>query len=804
MDEEKKEDSISILDIFKPSELTQTSQGYKTECPDCGLQGGRTEGFIIFPESNMAYCHSSGKHFRLLEAYALKKKIIRCLDGRETGESDSGNRTKVLAGELFTLTLEEFKNDFGTEKYNQLLNQLNIRKSIEIPGNDRLASDFADEIGDIYKSRNVLFHRGESNSVVRIGRYKKINENGEETTERGFQQVDGKEFITMIEMFIKPWTKIFTKNGSMVVSKSLTESQSNIVLHSQSFKDKLPTINRIFDIQIPIIYKKELTFPKKGYDKRFGSWLPHNAPQIKTDMYTLEESKNLINKIFEEFCFMSERDKTHAIAAFITPFLRGLFPKFSTRTPVFIYMANRERAGKDYCAGCSGMLYEGSNTEEPAISNDEKNQGSNEELRKKIMACMMEGKKRFHSANNKGLLNNSIFEGVTTAEKWSDRVLGKNTNIKFDNEMDYSLSGNIGMRLTPDLANRARIINLHLVDEDANSRTFKNPILHQWIYDNRVSIISALYKIIENWVLKGMPKGTIPFTSFPKWAEICGGVMEAAGYDNPCEKEKIIMVSLDSETEEMKLLFETCFEKNPNKWMSKNDIQKIVEIEGVMPYMDFTDRGHQTKFGMRIDRFINRKLSGILMKVDSLERRAAHRNFMFVKEQADDEKYIIDVIKNNITLPLIDDKKIEKTEIKSLIPLTPQLSTPPISLPKSSQSQLSQLSTQTTEVKLETLQDYTAYAKEFIKKEKEKENKPKEKTNRELQFWEAPECAGIVEQCTKEQTFEWVKNNPGVHYSKMHENLGLGCFKHVVTLFKENLIKKLNDGWSILIKEEKI
>jgi hypothetical protein len=349
-------------------------------------------------------------------------------------------------------------------------------------------------------------------------------------------------------------------------------------------------------------------------------------------MFSLEESKFLINKIFEEFCFASEKDKTHAIAAFITPFLRGIFPKFSTRTPVFIYMANRERAGKDYCAGCSGMLYEGANVEEPAISNDEKGiSNANEEIRKKIMACMMQGKKRFHSANNKGLLNNSVLEGVTTAEVWNDRVLGRSENVTFDNEMDYSLSGNLGIRLTPDLANRARIINLHLIDEDANARKFKNPRLHEWILENRGSIISALYTIVDNWVKKGMPNGTIPFTSFPHWANICGGVMETAGYENPCKADKSVIISLDNETEEMKILFEICYSSVPDKWLTKNEIQTIVEYEGIMPGLDFNDKSDQTKFGIKIDKYVNRILSGIIMTVDSLEQRASRRKYKFTK-----------------------------------------------------------------------------------------------------------------------------------------------------------------------------
>ena len=99
MDDENK-NGITIMDLFP--DKTETTQGWKLECPDCGLQGGRTEGFILFPDKNTAYCHSSGKWFKMLEAYALKKKIIRCLDGREKGDSHE----KILKGELYTITLE--------------------------------------------------------------------------------------------------------------------------------------------------------------------------------------------------------------------------------------------------------------------------------------------------------------------------------------------------------------------------------------------------------------------------------------------------------------------------------------------------------------------------------------------------------------------------------------------------------------------------------------------------------------------------------------------------------------------------
>jgi len=821
---EKKEIQVKIYDIFK-NEVTETSQGYKMDCPDCGPQGGRTEGFILFPKSNTAFCHTSNKWFTLLEAYALKKNIIRCLDGNESGEE----KRKVLGGELFTLALDEFKNEFGTDMYNKLNADLNIRKAIELPGNNRLISDFCDELGDIYKSRNVLFFRGEMREVVEIHRYKKVNEeNSKEYIENGFKSVESNRFVSLAEMFIKPWTIVFTKSGnSMTVTKSMTQSTASMSLASPNLQNKIPIITRIFDIQIPILHKDILTFPKKGYDKRFGSWLPYNAPQIKEGVFTVEEAKNLIDKIFSEFCFASEKDRTHAIAAFITPFLRGLFPKFSTRTPVFIYMANRERAGKDYCAGCSGVLYEGVNVEEPAMSNDEKGAGNNnEEIRKKIMACMIQGKKRFHSANNKGLLNNSILEGVTTSETWSDRILGKSENVTFSNEMDFSLSGNLGIRLTPDLANRARIINLHLVDEDANGRKFKNPKLHEWIFENRGVIISALYTLIRKWMDDGMPKGETPFTSFPQWAAICGGIMESVGYSNPCEPDKSAIISLDSDTEEMKQLYESCYNNHAEKWLTKQEIRALAVSEGIMADVDFNMMAEQVKFGQKIDKYVNRIMSGILMTVENLEQRASRRRYKFTKNltvfgtqnfsnknDKNDEKienaatlinHNIDKVDHNINKefdkydenvgrvgnigkgsPSVPYSFIKRyttdTETLPNLPTLPNPINPP--------------NLEIQPKKLENLEDFSKKHNDLIKKE---DSGKKEKTDRELQFNESPETSDIVSKCTQEQTLEWVKNNPGKSYKIFYKELGDGCYKHLEDLLTVGLVKPLNDGWEVI------
>lgn len=85
----------------------------------------------------------------------------------------------------------------------------------------------------------------------------------------------------------------------------------------------------------PIIYNGKLTFPHKGYDIRFGSWLPYDSPEIIDTNMSLKEAKQLLCELYSEFCFQSSQDYSNAVSALLTPFLRGLFSRFNARTPIF-------------------------------------------------------------------------------------------------------------------------------------------------------------------------------------------------------------------------------------------------------------------------------------------------------------------------------------------------------------------------------------------------------------------------------------------------------------------------------------
>ena len=523
--------------------------------------------------------------------------------------------------------MEQQNTDDKSKKRIEVIKKLEQIESnlpmIEHPRNGRIISDFATELSTELKEKKIIFLQETTNSVVRIL---------ETSNTSSIIDLNSKAFIGIIEANLNPY--IFTKKEGVVVKtiKSVEEKITKIVLELDVFKNSLDVIKQKLDVPLPIIYKNKLTFVKHGYDERFNSWLSPNSPKISNPNMTLEEANEIFNEMLEGFCFTDSQDRVNAIAGFITPFIKGLSKRedkiYDFKSPLLIYQANRSRAGKDYLAGITGVIYEGNSVTEHPITEQ-----SEEEFSKKIITALLSGKKIYHSGNNKGELNNSVFESAITSNIVSGRKLGGNIQVQLDNFMEYSISANIGFIYTPDIENRAIKIGLFFATEDENSRTFKHINLYDWILERRGDVLSAIYTLIRIWDEKGRPKGSLPFTSFPEWAEICGGIMESCDLGNPCVKYDREDEGGDDMTKDMKILFEEMYDVFGDKYVTLQDIatkRDELKIEAFLE-LNLYDVIQKRKFFKTISKFIGRELSGILLTVDDKSKKPHRRKLKFSK-----------------------------------------------------------------------------------------------------------------------------------------------------------------------------
>jgi len=256
-----------------------------------------------------------------------------------------------------------------------------------------------------------------------------------------------------------------------------------------------------------------------------------------------------------------------------------------------------------------------------------------DELRKKITSAIRYGRKRMHFANNKGYLNSAVLEKLITDPMWTDRILGKNEEIVYPNELDISLSGNIPIRYSDDLERRMIFINLFYSKENINGRKFEKSDLHGWILKNRDLILSALYSLVKNWIKDGMPKSSVTLSSFIHWSEICGGIMESAGLGNPSIKDSTNkLLCGDNDSDEIKELYNICYAKFANKPIKKSDIIFLIKQHGdLFYYFDFDKRSDQTRFSIKLRKYIGRIFNNIKMDVVDKNVRTGRQEFIFLR-----------------------------------------------------------------------------------------------------------------------------------------------------------------------------
>lgn len=525
------------------------------------------------------------------------------------------------------------------EQHKELVEQLKIelglrnKIQIELPCPGKLISTFAEEVGKFFQDKNLVFYRPSEKCVVKLEMIAINKEKDKKIL--SFQEVKKEDFVTFIERYFEPGIMIKAGEDAVFKPKSITKDQADITLASSQFRNYLPIIDRIFNVPMPVLNGNRLSFPQAGYDPDLWSWLPLDAPRINPDM-TVEEAKSILNDTYKEFCFKNPQDKTNSIAGLLTPFIRGLYPRMTCRSPIFFYKANRERAGKDYDADITGIVYYGVANDEPPLADGKETH--DEEFRKKILSEFIAGRNRIHLSNNKGVLNSAQLENIATAENFSDRLLGTNVELTFPNTLEISLSANTGITYTPDLAGRCVFINLFLALEDPNKRQFERPDLHEWVKNHRSEILSALYALVKNWYDKGMPPEKTLFSSFPDWARVCGGIMEAADLGDPCvNNDDQTSIGGDTETRDMKRLFELCYEK----WPEEPILKKQIMDEITTPDTDFSDlfswfdwsniKSAGSRFAFLIKKFVGRELGGITLIEDENEKRASRKKYTWSK-----------------------------------------------------------------------------------------------------------------------------------------------------------------------------
>lgn len=283
--------------------------------------------------------------------------------------------------------------------------------------------------------------------------------------------------------------------------------------------DLLPTIKIVTASAVFTEIDGEIQVLKKGYHPIFGGVLITRDRNI-TEV-PVEEARNAILGLLVDFKFVSEADRSRAIAGFISPALRlGKLLPFDF--PVDLSEANESQCGKTYRHKVICSLY----GEEPCVVNKNEDGGGLGSLDERLSEGLVSGKPFLLFENVRGAFRSQLMEsairGIGSVQ--ARRAYGRAVQVETD-MISWLLSSNKA-ETTPDLANRSIITLIAKQSEGYKFKIFPEGDLLKHVQVKSDYYLSCILSVLRYWHKKGKPRTNDCRHDFTEWCQTIDWIVQ--------------------------------------------------------------------------------------------------------------------------------------------------------------------------------------------------------------------------------------------------------------------------------------
>jgi hypothetical protein len=311
---------------------------------------------------------------------------------------------------------------------------------------------------------------------------------------------------------------------------TMTDDAARVVLQAPQFLEQLRRVERFHPCRLLIVrHDGRIELLSEGHDRESATFTASGS-DYQHDMDT-RKAREIIETVFSEFPFSEDggRSKAVAIAAMLTVYAGGIMAAGSTR-PVFLYLGNAEGTGKTTAARLAGMPY-GAVAAEPAPTEES-------EWQKKLLSAVIGGRRLLLLDNVKGFLNSPALEAYTTASSYGGRILGASKEFSGEACATILITGN-RLTISPDMRRRSLPVELFMHELRAEDRTFQRRLDDPALLELRPALLAACWALVRDWDNAGRPAASRVNSSFPRWCDTIGGIVEHAGFSCPTEPADI-------------------------------------------------------------------------------------------------------------------------------------------------------------------------------------------------------------------------------------------------------------------------
>lgn len=377
--------------------------------------------------------------------------------------------------------------------------------------------------------RGEVIDRVTSALVERAGGRSLFNFGGAITKVTGAstQPLPEGDFLKMLTEHVACFSmKAATASAPAVFDPAWPDGPTVKAVMSETNAREFPVLNRV--VRTPFMRPDGTVCLTEGYDPETGTVLVMGGLEVTevTDSPSAKGVRNAVSFLMDEwlgdFRFDSPASRANALAAVLTPFIRGLVPL----APLCVVSGIGPGVGKNLFADNLSVLVTGETATPLPYVQDE------EETRKQLTATFRTGASLFVFDEAHKIKGANLARALT-GRTWADRVLGASTMVEYPNQVTWMALGN-QVFVEGDLYRRVYFVGL-TGDEHSHDREgseYRHPDLVQWAQNNRPTLVAAVLTLLRGWVAADRPGHSRGATmgSFEAWDRMLSGICAFAGY----------------------------------------------------------------------------------------------------------------------------------------------------------------------------------------------------------------------------------------------------------------------------------
>lgn len=322
-----------------------------------------------------------------------------------------------------------------------------------------------------------------------------------------------------------------------------------------------PGLQQLFAVASYPVLSSQGIITEDCYDPESG-WLvrPISAPVgfvERPGEEDLERARAKLHEVVVDFPFAHPAGESAWMALILTLLAR---PAIKGPTPAFMADASVRGSGKTMLIEAAGIVAMGSKpTTVPSVKEDE-------EERKRYYSLLMAGEMMVLVDDVSKIGGEALQNLLTNYPKYADRILGVSEAPPVPNVTVWAFTGN-NPGVAGDVRRRMLPIRLEPKVEKPEERSgFAHPFLIEWIWEHQEELQGAALTLLAGWYEAGRPDmGISTWGSYEQWSRIVRSCLVWAGYPDPSDCRKDLVIVADPDVAQLGALLELLWEHRHEK-----------------------------------------------------------------------------------------------------------------------------------------------------------------------------------------------------------------------------------------------